>query len=84
MRDFKQIVDRYLHGEFIWDAIPLIPLQLLHLKNNSQNIFFLIKIIRMRRSISKTSILGIIRILAEFVRKYYKDEVAVKEAIKHK
>ena len=48
VRDFKGIARHYLRGKFAKEAIPLIPLQLVHLEGLG-NLFYLIKIIRLKR-----------------------------------
>jgi len=48
VRDFKGIAKHYLRGKFAKEAIPLIPLQLVQLEGLG-NLFYLIKIIRLKR-----------------------------------
>ena len=45
-RDLSKIAVHYLKGEFLFDFIPLIPLNLLDL-NGYERLFYLIKIIRL-------------------------------------
>jgi len=47
---FNETYSNYLNGEFKWDIIPLIPLQLLDLYRNRQRIFYVIKMIRIRKT----------------------------------
>lgn len=47
IKDLGLIAARYLRTEFLSDFIPLIPLQILVMKNNRQNLFFLIKFSRL-------------------------------------
>ena len=49
IRRVHLIAKHYLKNEFIWDLIPLIPLQLIKLKNNRVRLFFLIKIYRLKK-----------------------------------
>lgn len=56
VRDFEQIVAHYIGGDLLFDLIPLIPFQMLSLKNNAQNMFFAIKVIRIFKGVSKASI----------------------------
>lgn len=60
IRSWNKIVMRYYHGDFFYDMIPLIPFQILNLENNFQNVFFAIKVFRIRKGIKKTSIPKII------------------------
>jgi hypothetical protein len=64
IRSFRDIVEKYLHGDFVWDIIPLIPLQLIELENDAGRVFYIIKVMRLRKCLKKASILGIIRGLA--------------------
>ena len=59
VNSFACIVDHYITGDrnqivgqFIFDAIPLLPLQLLRLKNNRQQLFYLIKFSRFAGGVS--------------------------------
>ena len=45
---FKETSNNYLNRDFIWDVIPLIPLQLMNLNRNRERIFYAIKMIRIR------------------------------------
>lgn len=47
VRDMSKIAVNYLQGEFKMDAIPLIPLQFMTMKNNRDYLFFTIKWIRL-------------------------------------
>jgi hypothetical protein len=62
---FNETYSNYLSGEFKWDLIPLIPLQLLVLTRNRQRIFFVIKMVRIRKTYKEFG--------KEFVMKYAKD-----------
>lgn len=64
MRLWSKIIINYLQGEFIWDFIPLIPLQFLRLVNNRDRLFFLIKCLRLRRGfaiLDVTKLMGSIK-----------------------
>ena len=49
IRRVRLIAKHYLKNDFIWDFIPLIPLQLFKLKNRRERLFFLIKIYRLKK-----------------------------------
>jgi hypothetical protein len=53
VRDLSEIIPRYLKTQFIWDLIPLLPLQIIQLDNNGQNLFYLIKCARIVKSVHK-------------------------------
>ena len=46
----KESYQNYLQGEFLWDFVPLVPLQLLTLKRDRQRIFYFIKMVRIRKT----------------------------------
>ena len=46
IRDIKRIANRYVGTNLIYDLIPLVPLQLLHLTRSRQYIFYSLKMIR--------------------------------------
>ena len=46
---FLTIAQKYLSDGFLTDFIPIIPLQLVELKNNRNRLFYLIKLIRMEK-----------------------------------
>ena len=47
VEEFNKIVPNYLKNGCLTDMIPLIPLQLIQLKNNRNCLFYLIKLIRL-------------------------------------
>ena len=49
VKRWSQIILHYLKTDFIWDFIPLIPLQLLTMQRRRENLFFLIKLLRIRK-----------------------------------
>ena len=51
VRDIKKISYHYLTNQFKWDFLPLIPFQYMDLPNNSNRLFFLIKMIRLYKGI---------------------------------
>ena len=55
-RDIREIVHRYVHGEFIWDLVPLLPLQYIEMESNLNFNFYLIKVIRLRKGFGAFSI----------------------------
>ena len=46
VRDLYGIAINYFESEFLFDFLPILPLQVLNLKRNRQKLFFLIKCIR--------------------------------------
>jgi hypothetical protein len=44
--DFQSIVSNYFSGQLIFDLIPIIPLQMIKMKNNRERLFYLIKFMR--------------------------------------
>jgi len=71
IRSFHTIVKKYVHGDLVYDIIPLIPLQLIQLENNAQNIFFLIKVLRLRRCLKKASIMSAMKVVNYFKERYF-------------
>ena len=51
----KSIALHYLHGEALYDVIPLVPLQALNL-GGKEAYFNLLKIVRLRKGIEKLNI----------------------------
>jgi hypothetical protein len=49
VRNWSMIVVHYLKTEFVWDFIPIMPFQLLTLPRKRENLFFLIKLLRLRK-----------------------------------
>ena len=56
VRDIFIIAPRYIAGPFFMDFVPLIPFQLMQLQNNIQNLFFVIKLMRIVRGYGFISI----------------------------
>ena len=56
VRDLSAIIPRYLKTQFAWDLLPLLPFQLMELDNNAQNLFYLIKCMRVSKSLSAVNI----------------------------
>ena len=61
---FEETYYHYLKGEFVWDLVPLIPLQLIYLERDRNRIFYVIKMVRIRKAYK---LFG-----KEFVMKYAK------------
>ena len=51
VRDLEKIAWNYIYNGFVTDFIAIIPLQIIQLKNNRQNLFFLIKLIRLEKGL---------------------------------
>ena len=51
----------YLHSDFIWDLIALIPFQMIKLKNNRNCLFYLIKILRLYKGFNLLHVPTIMR-----------------------
>ena len=49
IRDFVEIGTRYLKGQFLFDFIPILPLHLVYLPYNLSRLFYLVKMIRVKR-----------------------------------
>lgn len=49
VRELDKIVERYLRGEFIWDFVSCVPLQMIPMPVSINNLFYIIKILRLRK-----------------------------------
>lgn len=49
VKDIFKIAVRYIKGPFFMDFLPLLPLQMMTLYRNQQNVFFLVKTMRIVR-----------------------------------
>jgi hypothetical protein len=49
VKKWTSIIIHYLMTDFMWDFIPLLPFQLFTMKNKRENLFFLIKLLRLRK-----------------------------------
>jgi hypothetical protein len=69
IRNFEEIVAYYLRSTFYWDLLPLVPLQALRLPNNFQNVFFVIKLVRIRKGIMSVSIVEIVKSAKSYIER---------------
>lgn len=69
-RDIREIVHRYVHGEFLWDLVPLIPLQYIEMENNLNFTFYLVKVVRLRKGFGAFTINQIVYKIKEKWQKY--------------
>ena len=51
VRNLEKISMNYLQNGFAYDFIAILPLQVLHLKNKRENLFFLIKLVRLEKGV---------------------------------
>jgi hypothetical protein len=51
-RDLLKIASHYYAGSFWWDLVPLLPFHLLKMNRNRNHLFFILKVFRIRRSIT--------------------------------
>jgi hypothetical protein len=63
VKDLSLIFQRYLWGNMLEYLIPLIPLQLLILPKDRQKLFYLLKLIRIRRGLSNFKIGSFMQVL---------------------
>ena len=61
--DWDKIVHNYLNTTFLIDMIPIIPLQLIKLENNANNIFLIIKTMRAFKSLGLLSVQKVMKLL---------------------
>ena len=51
VKDFELIGENYIRGAFLWDFIPLLPLQYISITNKWPNLMYLIKTIRLKKGL---------------------------------
>ena len=61
VRDVDKIVERYLKGEFIWDFVSCVPLQMIQMPVSINNLFYIIKILRLRKAMNEFKISDLMR-----------------------
>jgi hypothetical protein len=81
-KNVSVIAKNYINGPFKWDIIPLIPLQLIKLKNGRHNLFYVIKTIRIFRGFQLFNVSEIMREIKEIDSKRVKNEADIDESIK--
>ena len=80
IRNFEEIVAYYINTTFYMDLLPLVPLQALRIGNNVQNIFFAIKLVRIRKGIMSVSIVEIVKSVKDYINR--RNERRTSEMIK--
>lgn len=77
VKDLTLISQRYLKGQFMFDFIPLVPLQAISLPGQKERLFFVIKIIRLVNGFKLFHVANIMKtIKKQFQRKL---EIIIKE-----
>jgi len=61
VRDLEKIAWNYLENGFVTDFIAIIPLQILELKSKRENLFFLIKLIRLEKGLRLFNVTDIMK-----------------------
>ena len=55
--DFSKIFNRYIQeGDFVLNLIAVVPLQLIKLRKNYHELFYIVKIVRIKRGLEKLDI----------------------------
>ena len=61
VRDLGRIAGNYLENGLVTDAIALVPFQVLNLKNRRENLFFLIKLVRLGKGLRLFDVTAIMK-----------------------
>lgn len=69
--DPARTITRYITTDFVYDFIPLIPLQIVPLDRNRQYIFYLLKMIRLKKGFKILEVPA----MMEKIKKYYQDSL---------
>ena len=69
VRDISKICWRYLKGQFLFDFIPLVPLQLITMKDGKERLFILIKIIRLVNGFKVFQVRNLMEVIKNFYQK---------------
>ena len=57
VKDFSKIFNRYIQeGDFVLNLIAVVPLQLIKLRKNYHELFYIVKIVRIKRGLEKLDI----------------------------
>ena len=62
---------RYISTMFIYDLIPLIPMQFLKMKKDRQYLFYIVKMMRLKKGFDLYNVTA----MMEKIKKYYKDSL---------
>lgn len=73
IKDLNKIGIRYLKGQFLYDFIPLIPLQALSLRGQKERLFFVIKIIRLLNGFKIFQVAKIMKVIKSHYQKKLDD-----------
>jgi hypothetical protein len=82
IRDFGKISQAYIDGDLFYDLIALIPFYLLNLKNNRQDLLYIVKLIRLKRGILNMEIMGFLEIFRESEKKKLERKMEAHPTIK--
>ena len=74
VRDLKMIAKKYLESDLKLDVLALIPFQFLRLKNYRERLFYIIKFVRIKRSVSVINH----QATTKFVKRIFSDHIVAK------
>lgn len=66
VRELGKIAKNYVYGDFLFDIIPLVPLQLISIKARLNNLFYLIKVIRFVKGKELFNIMELMKNVKEY------------------
>jgi hypothetical protein len=75
VRDIPMIASNYIQGEFALDIIPLIPLQLIKLNQDREQLFYIIKLLRLNKCLSLFDINRIMKQVKAYFKRSYESQV---------
>lgn len=80
---FKNIAKHYLKNEFWWHLVPLVPLQLIPMKNNRQYLCYYIKVIRFREASKYFTKKEMSKVLKKLHVRYLKNQVEKEKTLEN-